>query len=111
MIHKYKIESILHSGTKSERGTPVTDEKYDHLVGSIVKFEPDNVKDGESLTFWFDWHPFYRWWTVSTIISHEFREDGRVLVIETLNSIYTFIDCGEYAFQRSKAVRVELACV
>ena len=111
MVHRYKIDSILHSGVKDERGTPVTEEKYEHMVGSIVKFDPDTIKDNERFTFWFDYHPFYRWWTMSEIKSHEFKEDGKLLMIETIYSIYNFMDCGEYSIQRSKPIDIEAVCV
>ena len=109
----YKLESITHSGTKGERGTPVTDEKYEYMVGSIVFLNPNTIRIGFSFEFYFRQHPYYRSWVVSRVKWYGYREDHKVLEVETMNSIYTFIDCGEFVLKKDSVdpgiVRMALA--
>ena len=100
MKHRYKIKNILHSGAKGERGSSVSDDKYDYMINAIVFFNIDELKNGESLMFWFENHPFHKWWMTSTVKDHEFLEDGQILIVETMNTIYTFLDLGEFVFER-----------
>ena len=99
MVHEYKIESIVHSGTKSERGVPVTDDKYDYLVDSVCFFDPDDIKINYGLEIYLKCHPYYQTWIVSRIQS--VTKNDEHLIIETINSIYTFKDCGEFILKRS----------
>lgn len=92
MNTKYKIIDIVHSGTKGERGTPVTANKYDGIVGCRVFFNPDNIYIGYGLTMQFppNEHPLYDWWTISCIQEVSRMQDA--LIIETMNSIY-YLKC------------------
>ena len=102
MNTKYKIIGIVHSGTKGERSTPVTANKYDDIVGCKVFFNPDNIHIGYGLTMQFppDEHPLYDWWTISCI-QKAFREQD-ILIIETMNSIYYLKYLGECVYITGK---------
>ena len=99
MVHEYKIESIVHSGTKGERGVPVTDDKYDYLVDSVCFFDPDDIKMNYGLKIYLKCHPYHQTWIVSRIQS--VTKNDEYLIIETINSIYTFKDCGEFMLVRN----------
>lgn len=99
MVHEYKIESIIHSGTKGERGVPVTDDKYDYLVNSVCFFDPDDIKINYGLEIYLKLHPYYQTWIMSRIQS--VTKNDEYLIIETINSIYTFKDCGEFMLVKS----------
>jgi len=100
MVHKYIIKDILHSGTKGDRGSPVTDEKYDGMIGSIVFFDPSEIKFNQSFDFYFKYHPYYNFWTISYVKEIAYDTEKRNLIIESENSIYIFEDMGEYRFVR-----------
>ena len=90
MRNNFKILDITHSGTKGERGTPVTANKYDGLIGCPVRFDTDDIHIGQSLTMYIvpKAHMHYDYWTISCIQSVDYDKENKVLVIETLNSIY-----------------------
>lgn len=84
------IKAITHNGKKGERGTAVTAEKYDGLVGCWVSFDPEKIHIGYGLTMYIapHHHRLYDWWTISCVQSVENLDNGAILKIETLNSIY-----------------------
>ena len=97
MKQKYRIMSIVHSGTKGDRGTLVTEDKYKGLVGCKVLFDPVNIHLGYGLSMTIPplEHKLYDWWTISCIQNVEHDDEDGVLVIETLNSIYYLEELGE----------------
>ena len=105
MMKEYKLINILHSGQKGERGTLVTQEKYDGMIGSLVILNIDEINIGDSFTFWFENNMFYKYWTTSPVLSFINSETKQKLIIETLNSLYTFDYIGEF---KRKRVEVNL---
>ena len=96
MRRKYKIVSIVHSGSRGERGTPVTEDKYDGVIGCEVRFDPDDIHIDYGLKMDFvPWaHRLYDWWTISNVQSVDYDDEDNILVIETCNSIYYLADLG-----------------
>lgn len=94
MRQYYRILNIVHSGRKGERGTAVTDDKYDGVVGCRVMFDTKELKRGYRLRMFFVpyEHRIYDWWTISLVQHFYHEEEDNVLVIETLNSIY-YLEC------------------
>ena len=97
MRKRFKILNIVHSGTKGERGTPVTEKKYDGLVGCEVRFDINNICVGYSLILhivpWM--HKYYDYWTISAIERIDHDEEDGILILETLNSIYYLEELGD----------------
>ena len=90
MRNNFKILDITHSGTKGERGTPVTADKYDGLIGCPVSFDMNDIHIGYSLTMYIApyAHRLYDWFTVSCIQDVVYDPNEKMLIIETINSIY-----------------------
>ena len=90
MHDKFIIEKIVHNGNKGERGSPVTDIKYDGLVGCPVSFNMSDIHIGYSLTMYIApyAHRLYDWFTVSCIQDVVYDPNEKMLIIETINSIY-----------------------
>lgn len=90
MREMWVIETIVHNGKKGERGTAVSDEKYNGLVGCWVSFDPEKIKIGYGLTMYIapNHHQLYDWWAISCIQRVDECDNGAILKIETLNSIY-----------------------
>lgn len=89
---KYKITSILHSGRKGLRNMPVTEKKYDGIVGSIVTLiYVDRIEDCKQFTDMIfnliETDSDYELWHTSPIISIGTDTDGGY-VVETVNTIY-----------------------
>lgn len=85
---RYVVEKVVHNGRKGELGKPVTQEKYNGLIGYTVKcndihdislFEPLYMKVNS---------PRYSWWYTSDVMSVVHFKGDKKYVIETLNSIY-----------------------
>ena len=97
MRRVYKIIGIVHSGKKGERGTPVSEDKYDQLIGCHVSFDIDKIYLGYGLTMYLKPgdHPYYDWWTMSCLQRVDYDEEDNILTIETLNSIYYLEDLGD----------------
>lgn len=100
MKKTYQILSINHSGRKDIRGTPVTDNKYDYMVGSDVVFDIKELRIGESFTFWFIKHPFYKYWNTSTVNCIVNNTEKKTIQVETYNSIYKFKEVGDIKIER-----------
>lgn len=86
----FRITKIVHNGAKGERETPVTDEKYDGLIGCPVSFDMSDIHIGYSLTMYIApyAHRLYDWFTVSCIQDVVYDPNEKTLIIETMNSIY-----------------------
>ena len=89
---KYKITSILHSGRKGLRNMPVTNPKYNGIVGSIVTLYATNkledFRQFEDMRLEFiKTDTDYEFWHTSPIISIGTDTDGGY-VVETVNTIY-----------------------
>ena len=102
MIRKYKIKSIVHSGRKGERGTPVTQEKYAFMIGCEALFDLEYVRIGRSFSFLLVGHPLYYDWTMSCVTDCWFSEETKTLNIETANSIYEFEYIGKWVDDENK---------
>ncbi len=87
--YKYKIKGIYHSGRKGKRWDPVTDEKYDGMIGQLCTFDPEKVEQLQTVMFYLKTHPLYRYWHTSEVIQFSYDFDGS-FVLETANSIYVF---------------------
>ena len=84
---KFKIKEIVHSGRKGTRYDPVTDEKYDGLIGCNVKWNIKDIRQFDGTTFKFQNHPFYNYWHTSPVIQLS-KRDFTVYELETVNTIY-----------------------
>lgn len=90
MKRLYRIIGIVHNGRKGIRLTPVSDPKYNSLVGTVCQISVESLKQFEQYTFKLYDHPYYDTWTVSEVLVAGVVEDSGVLFIETCNSIYYF---------------------
>ena len=91
MLEEYNLVDIVHSGRKGKRGTRVTAEKYDTLIGSNVWLDVFECKKFSSVRFLLRHHPYYDWWDTSAVLAVKegYDEDGiKRFEIETENSIY-----------------------
>lgn len=90
---EYKINRILHSGTKGIRGIERTDGRYPMGIGRTVDLNLDDIQNGYPMILNYiknadgsDYSNMYlRTSCVSTIIKMP-----RTVTIETLNSIFEF---------------------
>lgn len=96
MVKKYKIKEILHSGRKAERGLPVQDNKYEHVVGYNCFFNKEDIIVGLPFIFLFLYNPEYMWWGMSNVVSVKDNSSDNELVVETLNSIYVFKEIEDF---------------
>lgn len=87
MKKQYKIGAIVHSGRKGMRATPVTESKYDGLVGTSIWFDVDSMKQFEEQEFLLIDNPFYEYWRTSAVLQAGIDENNQ-LIIETVNTIY-----------------------
>ena len=94
MKQYYRILNIVHSGRKGERGTAVTDIKYEGVIGCRAAFDTEKLKRDYGLQMFFVpyEHRTYDWWTISSVQRFYHEEEDNILVIETLNSIY-YLEC------------------
>ena len=83
----YKIVEILHSGRKGRRYTVVTDNKYEHMVNSLIRLDIDFIKQYESVRWYFVDHPFHKYWNTSAVLALS-RDDDGLWYLETANTIY-----------------------
>ena len=87
---RYKVLEIKHSGRKGPRDSPVSQDKYKGLIGSVI--ESINILDLYEFDIW-HWSfvntesPYEDWYT-SQVISVTKEHDKPVYHIETLNTIY-----------------------
>ena len=89
-MKQYTLTNIVHSGRKGVRGEPVTDVKYEYMIGKTVALDISTLKPYKLFTFWFKNHPFYRCWHTSEVVAAAESGDGKELKIETINTIYEF---------------------
>ena len=90
MKKAYRLVGIVHSGIKGDRGTPVTEDKYDGLINAKVEFDPDNIVVGSRFNFDVIHNPYYDWWSTSDVLHKDYDEEDGVWVVETFYSIYYF---------------------
>ena len=88
-FEKFRIIDILHSGLKGERGSPVTQSKYEGMLGAIVWIDKTCVYLDRPAHIIFENHPTYEWWDTSNVIA--ISETENFFGIETLNSIYVLL--------------------
>lgn len=91
-MKQYKIKTILHSGTKGERGTPRIDGRYPLRIGRIVELDEKYLKEGIQLILNYvkdENGDDYRGLSLycSTIKDWDYVYNNRIR-IETNNSIY-----------------------
>lgn len=96
-IVKYRIKSILHTGTYGEKNTLRTDGKYPSRTGRVVEFDERDIVDGFPLYMYYitdDNGNEYEGINVrryalrtSSVIDWDYVYDD-VIRIETINSIY-----------------------
>lgn len=91
---EYKIERILHSGSKGLIGTGRLDGRYPMRIGRTVDLELKNITVGEPLYLKYikdsdgsDYHGILR---TSKVVDFDvvYSESGDWIKIETLNSIF-----------------------
>ncbi len=93
--HVWKIESITHNGRRAVRGTIVTDNKYNGLVGcKCVFYKKMPIERGKPCRFFLKGHPVHDYWDTSMVLEI-WTEDKNHLYIETENSITKFKSCGK----------------
>lgn len=88
----YKIKSILHSGTKGERGTPREDGRYPLRIGRIVELDVNDIKEGTRLILNYvkdeNGNDYSRYYLLCSVVKDwDYVYDNRIR-IETNNSIY-----------------------
>lgn len=86
---RYRINAITHSGRKGVRGTPVTAEKYNGMVGSMIRMDNiENLRAFQSCRWIFIKSDSpYEWWNTSNVIGVTFHDD-KYYTLETINTIY-----------------------
>ena len=85
----YEILEILHSGRKGIRNTPVNNEKYGGIIGSVISLDIDLIEQFKCCNWYFMNHPFYDTWCTSEVLDLEQDERG-AWYLETTNTIYVF---------------------
>lgn len=91
MKEQYKIMSIQHSGRKGIRFSDVDHPKYDGLLGCTAIIDLDDIKQFQPYLIDIIDSPQYEWWNISPVVQVGFTlDEDPLLVIETVNTIYTF---------------------
>ena len=89
----YRIESILHSGTKGERNTPRIDGRYPLRVGRIVDMEVYDVAPGYPMFIDYvkdENGNDYTGMLVTSLVKDIYPATEELFTVETNNSIWTF---------------------
>lgn len=96
----YVITEILHAGRKGIRYEPVTDIKYDGLIGCKATFDITEIERFESTRIYLlGYNPQkYRWWDTSEVLGL-IASNGKV-ELETANTIYRFEEWHEIKKER-----------
>lgn len=88
-MKRYKLLSILHNGRKGMRLDPVSEEKYNGMVGSIVRIdELEKVRKFKSIRMYIECHQLYDYWDTSSTIGLVYDFSENKYYLETLNTIY-----------------------
>lgn len=94
----YKINSILHSGRKGERGTPREDGRYPLRIGRIIKLDIKYLREGIPLILDYvkdeNGNDYKGYLVCTTIIDWDYVYND-VIRVETKNSIYEFKEVEE----------------
>ena len=64
----FRIKGIYHSGRNGLRMSPVTEYKYDGLIGCQVNWDIDYLRQFKCTRFWLENHSKYSWWDTSPVI-------------------------------------------
>lgn len=83
----YRIKGIYHSGRKELRMSPVTEYKYDGLIGCQIEWNINSLRQFQPTRFWLENHSKYSWWDTSPVIQLT-KKDFNIYVLETINTIY-----------------------
>ena len=98
----FRIVNILHSGRKGIRNTPVTDQKYNGMVNSIIKLRNNNIENihqFDELRFDFvETESEYDLWRSSCVIAISLGYDN-LYYVETINTIYVLEEVKDYKWQ------------
>ena len=100
----YTIEKVIHSGRKGIRYEPVTDPKYDGLVGTRCYADFAESKQFQKMHFDIPSGEIncpYDWWDTSEILELKvYKETGEVF-LETANTIYVLQEVDKDAVGKS----------
>ena len=80
----YRIKGIYHSGRKGLRMSPVTDYKYDGLIGCQIEWDVNSLRQFQPTRFWYK---NVLWWDTSPVIQLT-KKDFNIYALETINTIY-----------------------
>ena len=99
----FRIVNILHRGREGKRNTPVTDQKYNGMVNSIIKLKNydsiENIWQFDELRFDFiETESDYDFWRSSCVIAISLGYDN-LYYIETINTIYVLEEVKDYKWQ------------
>ena len=84
----YKIKGIYHNGRKGPRMEPVADEKYETLVGSIIRWHIEDTRQFKPAKFIFYDNPRHDFWHTSEVLQLSRRFSDEMYELETVNTIY-----------------------
>ena len=84
----FRIKGIYHSGRQGIRMEPVTDYKYDGLVGCVIELNINSVQLFHPTRFLIKDHPMYSLWNTSAVIQLSKEAYSDTYVLETINAIY-----------------------
>lgn len=80
----YRIKGIYHSGRKGLRMSPVTEYKYDGLIGCQIEWDVNSLRQFQPTRFWYK---NVLWWDTSPVIQLT-KRNFDVYELETVNTIY-----------------------
>ena len=84
----FRIKGIYHSGRKGLRMSPVTEYKYDGLVGCVIEWNINSIQLFQPTRFLIKNHPIYSLWNTSAIIQLSKEKYSDTYILETINTIY-----------------------
>ena len=80
----YRIKGIYHSGRKGLRMSPVTEYKYDGLIGCQIEWDVNSLRQFQPTRFWYK---NVLWWDTSPVKKKK-KKDFNIYALETINTIY-----------------------
>lgn len=87
-MNMYRIKGIYHSGRQGLRMEPVTDHKYDGLIGCIIVWNINSMQLFHPTRFLIKDHPMYSLWNTSPVIQLSKEVYSDTYILESINAIY-----------------------
>ena len=82
---RYRVKGIYYNGRRGIRWEPVTEEKYDGLIDTLISWDVHEIKQFQCTSFKvLSGGPWY--WYTSEIL--QLSKKDKTYVLETANTIY-----------------------